>query len=484
MEKILKVGLILSLLVSCLGVGLADNVLNIPLHAATLSLNPTGVQDRSALWVSRQINCQLVRFKGGASELEAAKSIQYISTDKIEVILNNKSHFQDGSPVTAEDVAASFDFLRQSRQVLLNIFSWIKNIEVVNNQELIFTLSKPTPEFLKVLASPNYSIFKKSFIEKAEQDSSLWKYPMGCGGYYVTQNTPGYIFIKPNNPDDIPVKFFLIANNEINQSEVSNYSIIDMAVDGSPESLKGFQRIDIFDPSQIYIGINATKQPWQSLSARCSFLAHFDTQKVLQSYGNIAKLANDFIPSGILGYDPNATFIQNIRNKYSKVVPPKLNKVCIAYLTVAIPEQYRSAFVAALKEQFPNVQINTITNDQQFGITFARSNCDFFAFDLKSNYLDAYEFILLFSEKYINFSGIYDDQFAKQIEASQDIQDIQERVVDYRNIINKINNQCLILPVLTIPNERVFISNKLKTPGMGQGSINDYYLGHVRWINQ
>ena len=173
MGKVMRWMTVMPLLLMPLMKTLAERVLNIPLHAAKVSLDPTGVQDRSTLWVSRQINCQLVRNQGGTLKPDLATTIKYLTPLKIAIGLNRRLHFQDGSSVTAKDVVASFNYLKHSRHVLINIFLWVKSIQAVGDSEVVFTLKKPIPQFLKVLSSPNYAIFKSSFIEKAKKEKVL-----------------------------------------------------------------------------------------------------------------------------------------------------------------------------------------------------------------------------------------------------------------------------------------------------------------------
>lgn len=459
----------------------AQPALNIPLHTAKLQLNPTGIQDRSALWVSRQINCQLVRTEGGVLTLEAARSIRYITPLKIAITLNPQAHFHDGSPVTADDVVASFNFLKTSRRVLLNIFSWVKNIQVINKNEIIVTLSKPIPEFLKVLSSPNYAIFKKTFLIKAKAHPELWNYPMGCGGYYVVKNTNTLMTIKPLNPDSLTVNFYLLASNQISPDMISHYNIINIHIAGKSHTPPGFRKINIFDPRQIYLGINSNLKPWQNRRNRCALLAKVKRNIIKRGYGDNARPANDFVPAGVLGYQPAAHFIEDIRQQYAITPLPPLKHLCLSYLSVSIPQQFRRPFVQALSGIAPSIQTKVMTNDKQFGKVFSSSNCDLLAFDLKSNYLDAYEFILILSESDANFSGYYNDNLQHEIENSQNIANVYSRIKEYRKIINRIKKLCLIEPIVTLPYETIFVNNTLITPHLGSSALNDYYLGLIRW---
>ena len=72
----------------------SEQVIRIPLHANKISLDPSTVQDFSSLWISRQINCQLVRIDNGILTMEAAKSIRYLSPTSIEIQLKPDIQFE------------------------------------------------------------------------------------------------------------------------------------------------------------------------------------------------------------------------------------------------------------------------------------------------------------------------------------------------------------------------------------------------------
>ena len=125
MEKILTlIGTVFYLFFASAAFAEVDS-LKIPLQTARVSLDPSHIQDTSSLFVSRQINCQLVRTKGSVHILEAASSINYISPLDIMIKINQSAKFYDGTQVTAGDVVASFEHIKRTRDVLRNMFLWV-----------------------------------------------------------------------------------------------------------------------------------------------------------------------------------------------------------------------------------------------------------------------------------------------------------------------------------------------------------------------
>jgi len=141
------------------GAEINKNEINVTLQYSRISLDPGGIQDSQSWFVSRQINCQLVRNQGGVYVLDAAQSIKYINPSKIILKIKNGAIFHDGTPVTAYDVIASFNYIKKSRNILGNLFNWIDEIQVINDKTMLFSLKHPVPQFLNVLSSTRYTIF-------------------------------------------------------------------------------------------------------------------------------------------------------------------------------------------------------------------------------------------------------------------------------------------------------------------------------------
>ena len=215
----------------------ASKILNIPLHAARVSLDPSGIQDLSSLFVSRQVNCQLVREQGAVYTLEAAESIEYTSPLEVIIKINKNASFHDGSPITANDVITSFNDIKVSRSTLRNIFNWVSDMTAVDDRTVKIKLHRPVPQFLKVLAAPNYGIFKASFMHKARSNAKLWENPLGCGKYLITENTDSLIKLSPVN-NGYRIIFHLTQSNQLTPAEAEKFDITDLQIDGNAENLK------------------------------------------------------------------------------------------------------------------------------------------------------------------------------------------------------------------------------------------------------
>lgn len=453
--------------------------LRVTLQPSLISLDPGGIQDSQSWVVSRQVNCQLVRNQGSIFALEAADSIKYINPLKIILKISKNAKFHNGSPVTSEDVLESFNYIKESRNILNNVFTWIEKIEPIDNRTILFTLKTQVPQFLKVLSSTNYTIFQKSFLEKARKDKNLWKKPLGCGGYKVAEFNDEYIKITPVSKG-LPITFYISKTSQIDATELPKYDIVTINVINDSVELEDFNVFETFDPAQFFIGLNSNSKLWDNKNDRCRFLAELDTKDLLTSYGRALE-AKDLLPKGTLGYNSKENFHERIKTiaKNSKNHDLAIKPFCLAYLTVSIQEKHKNEYLNMVKELYPNVHLQPILNVKKFGKDFINKNCDAILFAWKSNYLDGYEYLTMFENNDANFSGIYDKEISSRILKSQSISSAVKRANEYKGIIHEIGDFCIIKPLLTLPTKRIYVRKNLKTPDIGLISIHQYYLGNI-----
>jgi len=454
-------------------------VLNIPLHATQISLDPATVQDVSSLWVSRQINCQLLQLQGAAVSLGVASEVSYLSPKKILITINKNASFNDGSPIRAEDVMASYNYLQNSRLVFRNIFSWIKSIESPESNQILIELNQPFPQFLDILSAPHYSLFKKSFLEKAKHNPSLWRYPISCGNYVVTKNSSSIVLLKPKK-EGFPIRFHLINSNQIPLSHLNKYDISDLAITEKVKGVPEYNIVKIFDPYQIFLGLNLKKKIWKKKENRCSFMSQLNSSSIQKVYAETAILANDILPPGTMGYQNSEGDLENIKYKYSKKPLPKIEDFCVAFLAVSVPDVYRSGYLSMLKKLYPNAMQKIIANTGRFGSEFIGTQCDAIILGFKSSTFDGYGILDAFSRTDAGYNGFLSKKITEQVKASQEITSSLMRFQQYRKIIREIENECTILPIVVAPYREIYIRDSLITPGIGEVPLDEYYLGNVK----
>lgn len=478
MEKIVRVILLIFISILAMNNAYADSVLRIPVHASVISFDPSKVQDTSSLWVSRQITCQLVRMSGGILVMEAAQTIRYNSPLEIDVQLKPNILFSNGSELTSEDVTATFNYLQQERSSLRNVFNWIKDIKIKGKYEFVIELKKPTPQILTVLASPNYALFEKNFIGAVSKNSSLWKTPVSCGNYKIAENHGSIIKLLPTK-EGLPINFYLLPDSQLAAKDIDNFDIVSLQLMGNSNKLSSFNAINVFDPFQYYFAFNTNVLPWKDKDKRCAFFSKLDPTVSMKVYGDQVRPADDFLPSGTLGYDAGKNNITDINNEYKNTLLPNKKTFCVSFIASAVEKNYRPAYLEMIQKLYPNATAKIIDSYTNLPTELKKQKCDGTFFALKSNYLDAYEYLITLSEKGPNATGYRDDSLAKQIENSQNIDQPNLRANEYQVIIKKVNHLCLMYPLFTMPYDVVYVRNTIKAPDIGKSSINEYYLGKV-----
>ncbi|WP_286175544.1 extracellular solute-binding protein [Labrenzia sp. CE80] len=132
------------------------------------------------------------------------------SRDWIEFTLNPNAKFSDGSPVTVEDVAFSFDIIRdKGRPPYRNWYANIvaKEFPAERTIRLVFENGDNRELPLLIALAP---ILSKANTDAENFDKSTLKAPIGTGPYVFSEIDPGKRVVYKKNPDywakDLPVK--------------------------------------------------------------------------------------------------------------------------------------------------------------------------------------------------------------------------------------------------------------------------------------
>jgi hypothetical protein len=460
-----------------------NNELRVTLQKSKITLDSGGIRDTQSSFISRQVDCELIRSQGSTYVLEAAESINYISPLKIRIKINDKVKFHDGSSIKADDVLASFDYIKKSKNVFNHFFNWIDKIYAVDDKTIELNLKKEAPQLLVVLSSSNYPIFKKEFLEKAKIDATLWKKPLGCGGYKITEFKNNEIKLMPIS-QGLPIRFFLIDKNQIASKELSKYDIINLNILGKSQEIKDFNLVELLSPKQLFIGLNSKSKLWKNKYERCSFLSKVNINKdTLKKYGKDLLPANDLLPKDTFGYSKDANFNEQLiksAKKYKNPTSPlKEQSFCLSYLVVSVQEKQKKLYLDMFKQIYPNISLKPILNVKQFGKEFVDDNCDAIIFGLVASYFDGYEILTVFEDNKANFTGSINKKLVQKIINSQYISNSLSRANEYRDIINNIADLCVVKPIFTSSIKKVYIRKNLKTPGIGLTPLHQYFLGNI-----
>ncbi len=168
------------------------NVLVVGQIAEPSSLDPHVSTAANDFRIAVNIYDGLVRNTPGTLEIEPALATDWtISEDGLEYVFNLREGvtFHDGTPFNAEAVKFNFDrmlkedhpFASTGPFPLAFFFSAVKDVEVVDDLTVKFTLNEPFAPFMSNLASPTGLIVSPAAVEQYGADYG--RHPVGTGPF-------------------------------------------------------------------------------------------------------------------------------------------------------------------------------------------------------------------------------------------------------------------------------------------------------------
>ncbi|MCX8501241.1 MAG: extracellular solute-binding protein, partial [Alphaproteobacteria bacterium] len=126
-----------------------------------------------------------------------------VAADKSWIIftLNSQARFRDGSPVTAEDVAFSFDILKTKGNPLYRLYyADVAKSEILSANRIKFSFSTKNNRELPLILTDLPVLSKKWYSNRAFDESNLVE-PMGSGPYSIDRIVPGKTIVFKRNND-------------------------------------------------------------------------------------------------------------------------------------------------------------------------------------------------------------------------------------------------------------------------------------------
>lgn len=154
----------------------------------------------------------------GKIQPELAESWELTDPRTYVFKLRENAKFQNGEPVTAEDVKASFDLIRaeKSTAYLRQAFQAVDNIDVLDPKTVRIVLKEPTPAFAAVLAGQNAPIV---FAKKMDNPDAM----IGAGPFRLESSEKGVSltfkarqdFYRPDLPKADTVRLVVYADDSL-----------------------------------------------------------------------------------------------------------------------------------------------------------------------------------------------------------------------------------------------------------------------------
>lgn len=300
--------------------------------ADVTSLDPALATDTNSLLVAYQIYDTLVNYELGGSSIEPGLAESWtVSSDGLVWTFNLRSGllFHDGSNLDADAVVYNFErwwdpshpahdenfsyFLTFFGGFLGDPNCLITDITATTNLQIQIAFSQPFYHLLSQIALPAFSIASPTAIASG----SLSTHPVGSGPFkFLEWVSNDSITLEANlsywngAPGLDSLTFQVIADNteRYNALQTGNvHSVGDLPNDYALLSATNPELQLSWYPSTGvgYLGINGSHTPFDNLLVRQAIAHAIDWQNLLSdhyTYGDL--LANQFLPSGIWGYNP------------------------------------------------------------------------------------------------------------------------------------------------------------------------------------
>lgn len=319
--------------------GAEEGVLRLAGPADLQTLDPAEAKDLGSLFLIRQIFSGLTRLDDDLQPVPALAESIRVSEDGLTYTftLRRDARFQDGSDITASDVAYSLTraldpattggdasllsgptflaAIEGSKALLDGEVTTLSGVEVVDDLTLRIRLSEPQSTFLMRLAMGPASVVDPDDIERGED---WWTDPNGSGPFVIDDfDIDSGMTLKPSGtfydgkPDLKEVQVLLGTNAFQPLNLYQNGAVdlapvpidsIDRALDPTSDLYPDLRQTDLL--SVLYMALRSDVAPLDDPNIRKALILGFPREKVANvSFNGYVADALGFIPDGMLGQD-------------------------------------------------------------------------------------------------------------------------------------------------------------------------------------
>lgn len=297
-----------------------EKLLTVAMATDVVRLDPHDTSDNPSSIVNLHIFDTLFELtSSGIRPSLAVKATPSANATAWEVELRKGVHFQDGTELTAKEVAESFQRLLNPNKRLARrgfFAHYISGVSVLDPYRLLFTLNQPTATFLYLLAHTSAAVVKES-----SSQNRIW----GTGPYELERWEPGYqVTLRKSNyhwdtePYFDRIQFKVIPEGST-QAVLLETGMVDAVFPLNPMEatrLAGIKEVEVLaEPSQriIYIGFNLSKPIFanQSFRQACNYAVDKDAlvSTLLRGLGQksgspLAPSVSGYIPIDAYPYNP------------------------------------------------------------------------------------------------------------------------------------------------------------------------------------
>lgn len=246
----------------------AGNI-SIAWEAEPRTVDPRYAVDANSQYLEDLLNCSLIDFdKDGRTVPDLAKSWVWTSPTTLAVEINTTGKFSDGSPVTPEDVAATYMFFKKDGMAnpspRKGAFAKMKSATAVGTNKVVFELTEPDSVFVTNLGIG--VLPAKIAVKDLQTDKD--KFPT-CGPYTLKAidassvelvANPAYSLGSPSKVESVTIKIVKDENTRFAKISAGEVDIVQNLVNrdkltelGKKPSLQVIKRPGL---TTTYLGFN------------------------------------------------------------------------------------------------------------------------------------------------------------------------------------------------------------------------------------
>ncbi len=232
----------------------------------------------------------------------------------LSFVLNEKAKWPDGSPVTADDVVFSYDFVFKNKfPGQMAILQNFDHITKTGENSVDIVVKSPSGNALRFMATAIVILPSKVWADisnpKAYVNYTEDSGPVGSGPVYITKKVDGrYILLNTkkdyyNGPLNIDqIKLSVVRDTTVGVAELQKgtYDVLDLSVDPAlaseieknPEEYKNI-KVNVTDSTEIAaLMFNVRKYPWNDINLRRAIALTVNQKELidnlLEGYGSPA----------------------------------------------------------------------------------------------------------------------------------------------------------------------------------------------------
>lgn len=176
-----------------------ESIVNVGIETMPKNLDPRYATDASGMRISQHLLfSSLVQLDNNLQIVpQLAQSWEIVNDSTYTFHLKKNVSFHDGKPLTAHDVAYTFEHLRdpETKSPFAGTYSIIDSITVVNDHTLTFFLKSPSASFL---TSVIMAILPKHLLQTQESQKQFASTLIGSGPFMYESQNPSEIVLKKN----------------------------------------------------------------------------------------------------------------------------------------------------------------------------------------------------------------------------------------------------------------------------------------------